>query len=234
MREEELQIDRSCHIVYSKRCREVIEDRIRSHYGPENVDAVFEQVQHQYEKYLAEYSRKDLGGKKNRSNGTGGTYDCFMIVCYYVVCKEKTSFQEIEQMTEEVTVGSFGNLNFVDIEKPIFKRLMYLAFSGAKKKCDKIHDFDMHLDPYSKDKPLHYCFTRCPFADFIHQFGLEEIAGALCNVDYASMRAMNVQLVRSHTCIESDHCDYTFYSLRDPSVKDHPEYVDEQGFIRNI
>lgn len=129
--------------------------------------------------------------------------------------------------------GSFNGLGFVDIDKPLFKRLMYAAFQGAEKKCSKWHDYEMKLDPYDKDKPLHYCFTSCPFADFIHQFGLEEIAGALCNVDYAAMEAMNVKLFRQHTCIEGDHCDYTFYSKTDPFLQEHPAYVDEMGFIRN-
>lgn len=233
MREEDLQIDRSCHCVYSKACRELILDKIKFHYEPHQVDPIFEEIQHQYERYLKDFNRRDLGGEKNFHNAKAGTYDCIMLVCYYVVCKDKTNFNEIEEMTKELTVGSFNKLGFVNIDKPFFKRLMYIAFKNAEKKCHKWQDFTMNLDSYEKNKPLHYCFTRCPFADFIHQFGLEEIAGALCNVDYASMEAMNVKLVRRHTLIEGDHCDYTFYSPKDPYLKDHEEYRDAWGFIRN-
>lgn len=87
--------------------------------------------------------------------------------------------------------------------------------------------------PYSKIEPLDYRFRTRPVADFIPQFGLEEIAGALYNVDYACMDAMNVKLVRCHTLMESDRCDYAFYSPDDPRLKEHPQYVDENGFIRN-
>lgn len=233
MKEKDLQIDRKCHAVYSKKCKKEILKKIRMHYPLEKVNEVFEQVQHRYEKYLSEFGRKDLGGDKNFHNKKAGTYDCIMIVSYYAVCRDKTSFKEIEEMTRNITVGSFSKLGFVNIDKPIFKRLMFKAFSGAAKQCDKWKDYTMVLEPYSKEKPLHYCFTSCPFADFVHQFGMEEIAGALCNVDYASIEAMNVRLLRRHTCVESDHCDYTFYSPNDPYLKEHPEYVDEMGFIRN-
>lgn len=233
MKEKELNIDRQCHVVYSKECKKIILERLKSHYALEDINFIFEKIQYQYEYFLSQYNRRDLGVKKNFHNGKGGTYDCIMLVAYYEICKEKTSFKEIEEMCQELTVGHFKGLGFVDIDKPFFKRLMYKAFKNAEHKCAKWHDFDIHLEPYTKDKPLHYCFTRCPFADFIHQFGLEEIAGALCNVDYASMEAMNVKLVRVHTCIEGNYCDYSFYSPNNPYVKEHPTYRDEQGFIRN-
>ncbi len=233
MKEKELKIDRTCHAIYSKSCKKEILKRISSHYEVDEVDAIFEKVQHQFERFLAEFNHKDLGGKKNFHNGRGGTYDCIMIASYYVICKKRTSFDEIEQIIKDITTDSSRSLNFINIDKPFWKHLMYFAFYQAEKKCRKWWDFDMRLDPYSKTEPIHYHFKTCPVADFIHQFGLEEIAGALCNADYACMASMNVKLVRCRTLIESNCCDYTFYSPNDPRLKDHPQYVDEQGFIRN-
>lgn len=232
MNEKELNIDLKCHAIYSKRCKKIILNKLSFHYEKNEVQEIFEKIQNQYVKFLHEFNHQDLGGNKNFHNKLGGTYDCIMLVSYYVVCKETTSFKEIQEMAESLTVSTL-KLNFVDLNKPVFKRLMYYVFKGAKKRCVKWHDFDMQLDPYYKDKPLHYSFTKCPFADFIHQFKLEEIAGALCNVDYACMNAINTKLVRKHTCIKSDCCDYTFYSKNDPILKKHPEYIDELGFIRN-
>lgn len=42
MREKELQIDRNCHAIYTRQCRDVILKKVRAHYEEAEVDAVFE------------------------------------------------------------------------------------------------------------------------------------------------------------------------------------------------
>ena len=46
---------------------------------------------------------------------------------YYVVCKDVTSFKEVEEMAANLIVPSFKKLQFVDINKPFWKKLMYKA-----------------------------------------------------------------------------------------------------------
>ena len=75
MKDSELQIDRSCHVLYSKPCRKEILAKITLHYPEVEREAVWEQVQLRYEELLSKW-RTDLGGKKNFHNGVGGTYDC--------------------------------------------------------------------------------------------------------------------------------------------------------------
>ena len=86
---------------------------------------------------------------------------------------------------------------------------------------------------YDKDKPIYYEFTSCPAAEFAIRHGLTDIMPALCNVDYASMELLHARLVRTTTCVDGCRCDYTICGDKDPYVKEHPEYRDENGYRRN-
>ena len=68
MRDSELQIDRSCHVLYSKPCKKEILAKITRHYPEVEREAVWEQVQLRYAELLSKW-RTDLGGKKNFHNG---------------------------------------------------------------------------------------------------------------------------------------------------------------------
>ena len=197
MKDSELQIDRSCHVLYSKPCKKEIRAKIALHYPAAEREATWEKVQRQYIDFLSDW-RTDLGGKKNFHNGVGGTYDCIAIMSYYVVCKAVTSFREIEEMEENLILPTFRKLRFVDCNKPFWRKLMYKAFVRAKCGCDKWHDYEMSVAPYDKDKPIYYEFTSCPAAEFAVRHGLTNIMPALCNVDFASMELLRARLVRTN------------------------------------
>ena len=186
MKDKKLLFDRSCHVLYSKPCKKEIRAKIALHYPEAERETVWEKVQRQYADFLADW-RTDLGGKKNFHNGAGGTYDCIAIMSYYTVCKAVTSFREIEEMEENLILPIFRRLRFVNCNKPFWKKLMYRAFTTAKKRCDAWHDYEMAVAPYENDKPIYYEFTACPAAEFAKQFGFTDIMPALCNVDYASI-----------------------------------------------
>ena len=197
MRDSELQIDRSCHVLYSKPCKKEILAKITLHYPEVEREVVWEQVQLRYAELLSKW-RTDLGGKKNFHNGVGGTYDCIAIMCFYDVCRDVVTFREMEEIEENLILPSFRKLRFVDINKPIY-----------------------------------YEFTACPAAEFAKRFGFTDIMPALCNVDYASMELLHAKLVRTTTCVDGCRCDYTICGDKDPYVKEHPEYRDENGYRRN-
>ncbi len=161
MRDSELQIDRSCHVLYSKPCKKEILAKITLHYPEVEREAVWEQVQLRYAELLSKW-RTDLGGKKNFHNGVGGTYDCIAIMCFYDVCRDVVTFREMEEIEENLILPSFRKLKFVDCNKPFWKKLMYKAFVRAKAGCDKWHDYEMTVAPYEKNKPIYYEFTACP------------------------------------------------------------------------
>ena len=232
MKDSELQIDRSCHVLYSKPCKKEILAKITLHYPEVEREVVWEQVQLRYAELLSKW-RTDLGGKKNFHNGVGGTYDCIAIMCFYDVCRDVVTFREMEEIEENLILPAFRKLRFVDINKPFWKRLMYRAFTTAKKRCDAWHDYEMNVAPYEGGKPIYYEFTACPAAEFAKQFGFTDIMPALCNVDYASMELLHAKLVRTTTCVDGCRCDYTICGDQDPYVKEDPEYRDEAGFRRN-
>ena len=211
MKDHELQFDRTCHVLYSKPCKAQIQAKIALHYPEAEREAVWERVQRQYVDFLKDW-RTDLGGKKNFHNGAGGTYDCIASMSYYAVCRDVTSFREIEEIEENLILPNFRKLKFVDCNKPFWRKLMYKAFT----------------------RPIYYEFTACPAAEFAKQFGLEEIMPALCNVDYASMELIHARLIRRTTCSNGCKCDYTICGDRDEYCKLHPEYRDEAGYRRNL
>ncbi len=86
MKDSELQIDRSCHVLYSKPCKKEIQSKIALHYPEAEREMIWEKVQRQYVDFLSDW-RTDLGGKRNFHNGAGGTYDCIAIMSYYAACK---------------------------------------------------------------------------------------------------------------------------------------------------
>ena len=213
-------------------CKKEILAKIALHYPEAEREAVWEQVQLRYAELLSDW-RTDLGGKKNFHNGAGGTYDCIAIMCFYDVCRDVVTFREMEEIEENLILPAFRKLRFVDINKPFWKRLMYRAFTTAKKRCDAWHDYEMNVAPYEGGKPIYYEFTACPAAEFAKQFGFTDIMPALCNVDYASMELLHAKLVRTTTCVDGYQCDYTICGDKDPYLKEHPEYRDEAGFRRN-
>ena len=128
MKDNALQFDRSCHVLYSKPCKKEMRAKIALHYPEVERETVWEKVQRQYAVFLSDW-RTDLGGKKNFHNGVGGTYDCIAIMSYYVVCKAVTSFREIEEMEENLILPIFRRLRFVDCNKPSFISPSGWAFS---------------------------------------------------------------------------------------------------------
>ena len=213
-------------------CKKEILAKITLHYPEVEREAVWEQVQLRYAELLSKW-RTDLGGKKNFHNGVGGTYDCIAIMCFYDACRDVVTFREMEEIEENLILPSFRKLRFVDINKPFWKKLMYRAFSTAQKHCDTWHDYEMDVAPYENSKPIYYEFTACPAAEFAKRFGFADIMPALCNVDYASMELLHAKLVRKTTCVDGCRCDYTICGDKDPYVKEHPEYRDENGYRRN-
>lgn len=232
MKDKDLPIDFSCHVLYTKLCKKEIRKKIALHYPPDEREAVWERVQIKYAEFLSDL-RTDLGGKNNFHNGKGGNYDCIALMAYYVVCREVTGLDEIEEMEGNLFLGAFRKMKFVDCNKPFFRKLMYRAFGNAKRQCDKWGDFKMNIAPYDPEKPIYYEFTECPTAEFAKKHGLLEVMPALCNPDFEAMECIHARLVRKTTCANGDRCDYTIVGDRDPYLKDHPEYRDSAGYRRN-
>ena len=130
MKDSELQIDRSCHVLYSKPCKKEILAKITLHYPEVEREAVWEQVQLRYAELLSKW-RTDLGGKKNFHNGVGGTYDCIAIMCFYDVCRDVTTFREMEEIEDWQCCGGVYPLGSDEIAT---KLSSVRALNDAKEK----------------------------------------------------------------------------------------------------
>lgn len=223
-----LDFDRTVHVIYSARCKEIIQALIAAHYPEEEREDVWTRVQLQYAAYLSTW-RRDLGGKKNFHNGECGTYDCILFFSYWKVCRDVSSFGEIEKAYGELFLPSFARLKFVNANRPIYMRLLHKAFSVSAKKCAKWKDYDMRVEPYKKGEPVRYYFYSCPVAEFAKEHNLLAILPALCNADYAGMELIHARLVRTKTCGKDDCCDYAICGDGHPYLRDHEEYRDEDG-----
>ena len=235
MKDSDLPIDRTCHVPYTQPCKQEIQAKIALHYPAGHREEVWDRVQRQYADFLQDW-RRDLGGEKNFHNGVGGNYDCVALMAYYVVCREVTSLAEIEEMEGNLFLPAFrklSRLKIINANNPVILRLLHKAFQNAKKQCDRWGDFEMHVAPYEKGKPIYYEFTACPTADFAKKHGLLEVMPALCNPDYEGMELLHARLVRTTTCANGCKCDYTICGDRDPYLKEHPEYRDQAGYRRN-
>lgn len=231
MKDNEVEFDRKCHVIYSKACKKVILEKISEHY-PNETEKVFEAVQKQYSDFLKNY-RTDLGGKKNFHNGTAGTYDCIALFSYYKVCRDKTSLKEIEEMNNAIFLPAFKKLSFADCNKPIFKKLMHKAFAVSAKKCGRWNDYKMNVLPYKEGEPIRYEFTACPIADFARENGLLNVLPAICNADFAAMELIHARLIRKTTCGNGSVCDYAICGDKDEYAALHEEYIDSDGYRRN-
>ncbi len=232
MKNQKLEFDKKCHVLYSKACEKEIKKKIREHYAKKEQQEIWEKIQLQYVAFLKDY-RTDLGGKKNFHNGKGGTYDCIALMSYYLVCKSVTNLAEIEEMEGNLFLGAFRMMKFVNCNKPLYKKLMHKAFLSAKKRCDKWNDYKMEVFPFEKGEPIHYEFTSCPVASFAKKHDLLEIMPAFCNPDYVSMELIHAKLIRHNTCANGNKCDYSIVGDKDEYARKHPEYVDEKGYRRN-
>ena len=101
MKEKDLDIDLSCHVIYSKECKKEIQKAIKKHYKENEQEIIWRKVLEKYVQFLKSF-RKDLGGKKNFHNCKGGTYNCIALASYYVVCKDKTSLEELESIKKYI------------------------------------------------------------------------------------------------------------------------------------
>ena len=83
MKDSELQIDRSCHVLYTKPCKKEILAKITLHYPEMEREAVWEQVQLRYAELLSDW-RTDLGGRKNFHNGVGVQAEKYLLPAKFV------------------------------------------------------------------------------------------------------------------------------------------------------
>lgn len=209
MNDDQLQFDRTCHVIYSKPCKAEIREKIAHHYPESQREAVWERVQMQYVDFLSDWCT-DVGGGEKLSQRPGRQLRLHRAdgVLRRLQGRDKPSRDRGDG--GNLFLPSFrklSKLKFIDINKPLCKKLLHRAFLNAKKQCDKWGDFEMHVAPFDKDQPIYYEFTACPTAEFAKKHDLLEVMPALCNPDFAGMELIHARLIRKTTCSNGCKCD---------------------------
>ena len=251
MEDKELQINRKKHVLYSKKVKALILDKLNSRYSPSIAENKWEKIQKQYAQFLT--TLPYLGGKHCRHNGAGGTYDCIALCSYYTV--EKTSpylsnlqkaISELYNMNNALFVPSFSRMGkIINANSSFSRRILHLAFritakveSKISKKTSNINKEDewpgggyiMKVAPYDKNR-VYYRFNRCPIAEFAKKNNLLPIMPAFCNGDFPALKEINASLIRNHTCSNSDFCDFLIVGNNSEDAKNHPIKVSDDGYI---
>lgn len=56
---------------------------------------------------------------------------------------------------------------------------------------------------------------------------------AMCNPDYTAMELIHARLIRKTICANGCVCDYTICDEDEEYLKQHEEYIDDEGYRRN-
>lgn len=126
----------------------------------------------------------------------------------------------------------------IDANNSFLLRLMNMAFVTTAKKDSKKSEerqagYIMKVEPYDKEKGIHYRFDRCPIAEFAKSHNYLDLMPAFCNGDYPAMNLMHAGLIREHTCANSNICDYWIVGDKSSYFKAHPKKTDDKGYWYN-
>lgn len=127
---------------------------------------------------------------------------------------------------------------FVDLNRPLFMRLLDVAFKIAARKTQSQHkkwpaDYIMITEPFDARLGARYRFEQCPLADFARANGLLYLMPPLCNADYTAMELMHGALLRRHTCANGSLCDYRVVGDKHPDAKKYPRKTSAGGYWYN-
>lgn len=222
----------SQYIPISKEMEAVIRKHLSVKFSETEAEGYLKKILSQYEEFVKDLP--DLGGKRSRHNGPGGTYDCICIFAYYEALDHRPDMEELYEMNCEVFLPEFKKMaGIVNANKPLFQRILHLAFvMTAKTDEGREGGYIMKVEPYKKDG-VRYRFDRCPIAEFAKSHGYLDIMPAFCNSDYPAMEYINAALIRKHTCANSDLCDYRIVGDESEAAKKHPKKTDDKGFWYN-
>ena len=220
------------HLPISREMEAIMKKHLSSKFSEEEAEEYWKKVLTQYEVFLKDLP--DLGGKKSRHNGPGGTYDCISLFAYYEALNHEPGMDELYEMNCEVFLPEFRKMaGIVNANKPFLRRILRLAFAmTAKTDEGREGGYIMKVEPYRKDG-VRYRFDRCPIAEFAKAHGYLDIMPAFCNSDYPAMEYINAALIRKHTCANSHVCDYWIVGDKSEEAKDHPKKTDDKGYWYN-
>lgn len=126
MKEIDLPIDRSKHVIYTRKAKKCVQGLLHRYYDEKTAGDLWEKIQLQYVEFLKD--EPALGGVKM----TVSIYDPILIFAWYVTVPDKPAFSEVQQDVYDCFMGGFDLLGKVfDLNRKTDNRLANKAFKKA-------------------------------------------------------------------------------------------------------
>ena len=232
MKEKDLPIDRSKHVVYTKNAKKCVQRLLRRCYDDATAAALWEKVQCKYAEFLEK--EPALGGAKI----TVSIYDPILIFAWYAVVPDKPPLEDVQQDIYNCFMGSFDVLGKVfNLNRRLDNRLAGRIFKKTsdtrKKEIIKLPE-SFRMGSYSYDAEngvIRYSFTQCPNAEFAKRHHMESVLPVMCNCDHLAMQKLHATLIREGTCVTSDRCDYCIVGDKSPLAAEYILTKNEDGLL---
>ena len=235
MKEKDLPIDLSKHALYTKNAKKCVQKLLRRTYDEATAEALWEKIQLRYAEYLKD--EPALGGVKM----TVSIYDPILIFAWYAVIPDKPPLEEIQDDIFDCFFGSFRVLGKVfDLNRKADNRLAARIFRRANdlrvREIERFPgSFCMGSCAYDRENGVfRYSFTQCPNAEFARRHGMEDVLPVMCNCDHLAMRMLHASLIREHTCVTSDSCDYCICGDKNPLAREYDLVRAENGLLVSV
>ena len=235
MKEKDLPIDLSKHALYTKNAKKCVQKLLRRTYDEATAEALWEKIQLRYAEYLKD--EPALGGVKM----TVSIYDPILIFAWYAVIPDKPPLEEVQEDIFDCFFGGFRLLGKVfDLNRKADNRLAARIFRRANdlrvREIEKFpQSFRMGSCWYDRGNGVfRYSFTQCPNAEFARRHGMEDFLSVMCNCDHLAMRMLHASLIREHTCVTSDSCDYCICGDRNPLAREYDLVRAENGLLVSV
>lgn len=235
MKEKDLQIDLSRHVLYSKQAKACVQKLLRRYYDPQTAAALWERVQLQYVDYLRD--EPAMGGVKL----TKSIYDPILIFAWYAVVPDKPPLEDIQQDIFQCFMGGFEALGKIfNLNRRLDNRVANLAFKSAgNTRIREIERFpaSFRMGTYDYDREncvVRYCFTQCPNAEFAKRHHMESVLPLMCNCDHLAMQKLHATLIREGTCITADRCDYCIVGDQNPIAARYDLVKNQDGLLLSV
>jgi hypothetical protein len=232
MKEKDLPIDRSRHVIYTKKAMKCVQKLLRRYYDERKAAGLWEKIQLQYVEFLKD--EPALGGVKM----TVSIYDPTLIFAWYVVVPDKPYLPDIQQDVYDCFMSGFDVLGKVfDLNRRLDNRLANIAFKNTNNQREKEikaypESFRMGYYDYDRENGVvRYSFTQCPNAEFAKRHHLENVLPVMCNCDHLAMKKLHAALIREGTCVTAECCDYCIVGDKNPLTAEYENVMNEQGLI---
>ena len=235
MRDKDLPIDRSKHVIYTKNAKRCVQKLLHRYYDDRTAEDLWEKVQLKYAEFLEE--EPALGGAKI----TVSIYDPILIFAWYAVVPDKPPIEDIQRDAYDCFMGSFDALGKVfNLNRKLDNRLAGKIFkktSDTREKEIEELPASFRMGGYSYDKEngaIRYSFTQCPNAEFAKRHHMEHVLPVMCNCDHFAMQKLHAALIREGTCITSDCCDYCIVGDKSPLAAAYELTKNEDGLLISV